>query len=78
MRAGVPATAIRKMLSEDRYKAMVAGGNGTRTAFLQAILKRAPKDYHAHLLPAVDDAAAERSQHSSSIPRRNTCRSWIT
>jgi preprotein translocase subunit SecA len=58
--AGVPATAIRKMLSEDRYKPTLAGGNGTRTAFLQAILKRAPKDYHAHLLPAVDDASAER------------------
>ncbi|MGD0126255.1 MAG: preprotein translocase subunit SecA [Terriglobia bacterium] len=58
VRAGVPATAIQKMLSEDRYKTM-AGGNGTRTAFLQAVLKRAPKDYHAHLLPSIDDASAE-------------------
>ncbi len=60
VRAGVPATAIQKMLSEDRYKPMVAGGNGTRTAFLQAVLKRAPKDYHAHQLPSIDDASAER------------------
>ncbi|MGA2074731.1 MAG: preprotein translocase subunit SecA [Terriglobia bacterium] len=60
VRAGVPATAIQKMLGEDRYKTMVAGGNGTRTAFLQAVLKRAPKDYHAHQLPSIDDASAER------------------
>ena len=60
VRGGVSATAIRKMLSEDRYKSMLAETNGTRGAFLQAILKRAPKDYHAHQLPSVDDASAER------------------
>jgi preprotein translocase subunit SecA len=60
VRAGVPATAIQKMLNEDRYKSMLAGVNGTRRAFLQAILKRAPKDYHAHQLPPLDDAYAER------------------
>jgi preprotein translocase subunit SecA len=59
VRAGVPATTIQKMLNEDRFKSMLAGANGTRAAFLQAILKRAPKDYHAHRLPAVDDASAE-------------------
>ena len=30
------------------------------SAFLEAILKRAPKDYHAHQLPPVDDVYAER------------------
>jgi len=60
VRAGVPATAIKKMLGEDRYKSMLAGGNGTRSAFLQAVLKRAPSDYHAHQLPPVDDASAQR------------------
>jgi preprotein translocase subunit SecA len=60
VRAGVPATAIQKMLNDDRFKSMPVGANGTRRAFLQAILKRAPKDYHAHQLPAVDEADAER------------------
>ena len=60
VRAGVPATTIQKILKDDRYKSMLAGANGTRRAFLQAILKRAPKDYHAHQLPPVDDAYAER------------------
>ena len=60
VRAGVPATTVQKMLNEDRYKSVLAGGNGTRHAFLQAILRRTPKDYHAHQLPSVDDAAAER------------------
>ncbi|MGB7593718.1 MAG: SEC-C metal-binding domain-containing protein [Terriglobia bacterium] len=60
IRAGVPATTVQKMLKDDRYKSMLAGVNGTRRAFLQAILKRAPKDYHAHQLPPVDDAYAER------------------
>jgi len=60
VRAGVPATTVQKMLKDDRYKSMLAGVNGTRRAFLQAILKRAPKDYHAHQLPPVDDAYAER------------------
>jgi preprotein translocase subunit SecA len=60
VRAGVPATAIRKILEDDRHKSMPAGVNGTRRAFLQAILKRAPKDYHAHQLPPIDDGYAER------------------
>ncbi|MGD0497987.1 MAG: preprotein translocase subunit SecA, partial [Bryobacteraceae bacterium] len=60
VRAGVPATTVQKMLKDDRYKSMPAGVNGTRRAFLQAVLKRAPKDYHAHQLPPVDDAYAER------------------
>jgi preprotein translocase subunit SecA len=60
VRAGVPATTIQKILEDDRYKSMLAGVNGTRRAFLQAILKRAPKDYHAHQLPPVDDGYAER------------------
>src|SRR5208337_1030581 len=60
VRAGVPATTVQKMLKDDRYKSMLAGVNGTRRAFLQAILKRAPEDYHAHQLPPVDDAYAER------------------
>jgi len=60
VRAGVPATAIQKMLNEERYKPVRAGANGTRRAFLQAILKRAPQDYHAHQLPPLDDVYAER------------------
>jgi preprotein translocase subunit SecA len=60
VRAGVPATTIRMMLNDDRYKSMLAGTNGTRRAFLQTILKRAPKDYHAHQLPPDDDVYAER------------------
>jgi preprotein translocase subunit SecA len=60
VRAGVPATTIQKMLEDDRYKSMRAGADGARRAFLQAILKRAPKDYHAHQLPPVDDGHAER------------------
>ena len=60
VRAGVPATTVQKILKDDRYKSMLAGVNGTRRAFLQAILKRAPKDYHAHQLPPVDDGYAER------------------
>jgi preprotein translocase subunit SecA len=60
VRAGVPATTVQKILKDDRYKSMLAGVNGTRRAFLQAILKRAPKDYHAHQLPPVEDGYAER------------------
>ncbi|MGO8736752.1 MAG: preprotein translocase subunit SecA [Terriglobia bacterium] len=60
IRAGVPATTVQKILKDDRYKSILAGANGTRRAFLQAILKRAPEDYHAHQLPPVDDAYAER------------------
>jgi preprotein translocase subunit SecA len=60
VRAGVPATTIQEILKDDRYKSMPAGVNGTRRAFLQAILKRAPKDYHAHQLPPVDDGYADR------------------
>ena len=78
VRAGVPASAIRKMLSEDRYKAMVAGGNGTRSAFLQAILKRAPRITTPICFPPSTMLPRNVSQRSSSIPRKNTCRSWIT
>jgi preprotein translocase subunit SecA len=60
VRAGVPATDIQKLLKDDRYKSMLAGSNGTRRAFLEAVLKRTPKDYHAHQLPSVDDVSAER------------------
>jgi preprotein translocase subunit SecA len=60
VRAGVPATTVQKILKDDRYKSMLAGVNGTRRAFLQAILKRAPKDYHTHQLPPVEDGYAER------------------
>ena len=59
VRAGVPATAVQKILKDDRYKPALAGVNGTRRAFLEAILKRAPTDYHAHQLPPVDDGYAE-------------------
>jgi preprotein translocase subunit SecA len=60
VRAGVPATTVQKILNDDRYRSMSAGANGTRRVFLQAILKRAPKDYHTHQLPPVEDAYAER------------------
>jgi len=60
VRAGVPATAIAKLLKEDTYRPMQMGVNGPGRAFLQAILKRTPRDYHAHQLPPTDDADAGR------------------
>jgi preprotein translocase subunit SecA len=60
VRAGVNATTARQILSEGRYKSLQAGVNGTGAAFLQAILKRSAKSYHARHLPPVEAAAAQR------------------
>ena len=78
VRAGVPATTIQKMLKDDRYKSMLTGVNGTRRAFLQAVLKRAPKDYHAHRLPPSRMVTRSALWCSSRALTINTWRFWTT
>jgi preprotein translocase subunit SecA len=43
------------MLSQGRYQALATGSNGTRAAFLEAALKRAPRGYPYGDLPPVDE-----------------------
>jgi preprotein translocase subunit SecA len=55
-RVGVSASAIKEMLSQSRFQAVATGPNGTRAAFLEAALKRAPRGYPYSDTPLVDEA----------------------
>jgi preprotein translocase subunit SecA len=55
-RAGVEVTAVKEMLNQGRYQALAAGTNGTRRAFLEAVLKRAPRGYPYNGLPPADES----------------------
>jgi len=56
IRAGVGASTIKEMLSQGRYKTLMADANGTRQAFLEAVLKRAPRGYPYNGLPTADES----------------------
>ena len=55
-RAGVGVSAIKEMLHQGRYQSLAAGANGTRRAFLEAVLKRAPRGYPYNGQPPVDES----------------------
>jgi len=56
IRAGVSASTLRELLNQGRYQALATGGNGTRRAFLEAVLKRAPRGYPHREPPPPDEA----------------------
>ena len=62
IRAAVPLSNVRKLLSGGKFQALRAsadsGPNGDRSAFLQAVLKRAHQDYTLQALPEADQAMA--------------------
>jgi preprotein translocase subunit SecA len=43
--AGVTASEVRETLNQGRYQALMSGADGTRRAFLEALLRRAPRGY---------------------------------
>ena len=55
-RAGVAVSTVKEMLSQGRYQTLAAGANGTRRAFLEAVLKRAPRGYPYNGLPPADES----------------------
>src|SRR5208283_4379371 len=50
-RAGVAVSTVKELLGQGRYKALSTDANGTRHAFLEAVLKRAPRGYPYNGLP---------------------------
>ena len=55
---GVTASEVRKMLGERRYASLASGSNGSRAAFLEAILKQARQDYTGRALPTAEESIA--------------------
>jgi len=55
-RAGVGVSTVKEMLSQGRYQSLAAGANGTRRAFLEALLKRAPRGYPYNGQPPADES----------------------
>jgi preprotein translocase subunit SecA len=55
-RAGVGVSTVKEMLSQGRYQTLAVGANGTRRAFLEAVLKRAPRGYPYNGLPDADES----------------------
>ena len=55
-RAGVGVSTVREMLQQGRYRALATGANGTRQAFLEAVLKHARRGYPYNGLPAADES----------------------
>jgi preprotein translocase subunit SecA len=55
-RVGVAASTIKEMLNQGRYQALATGTNGTRGAFLEAVLKRAPRGYPYGEPPRPDES----------------------
>ena len=49
-------STVKEMLSQGRYKTLPTGANGTRQAFLEAVLKRAPRGYPYDGLPPADES----------------------
>ncbi|MFB3921237.1 MAG: preprotein translocase subunit SecA [Terriglobia bacterium] len=62
IRAGVTASAIRKLLGSSRYQSLaqgsMAGSNGKGEEFLRAILKQAHETYARRGLPPAEDSFA--------------------
>jgi preprotein translocase subunit SecA len=54
--AGVGISTIKEMLNQGRYKTLMTDANGTRQAFLQAVLKRASRGYPYSGLPSADES----------------------
>ena len=54
--AGVALSTVKELLSQGRYKSLATDTNGTREAFIQAVLKRAPRGYPYDGLPATDES----------------------
>jgi preprotein translocase subunit SecA len=54
--AGVDVSTVKDMLNQGRYQALATGANGTRRAFLEAVLKRAPRGYPYENLPPADES----------------------
>ncbi|MGD0923443.1 MAG: DEAD/DEAH box helicase, partial [Terriglobia bacterium] len=52
IRAGVTASAVKKLLGEGRYQGVLSGSDGKRSEFLQAVLKEGHKTYARRELPA--------------------------
>jgi preprotein translocase subunit SecA len=55
-RAGVTASEVRETLNQGRYQALTTGANGTRRAFLEALLRRAPRGYPYDEPPPADES----------------------
>jgi preprotein translocase subunit SecA len=56
LRAGVPVSTVKELLGEGRFKSLATDSNGTRQAFLEAVLKRAPRGYPYDGLPPADES----------------------
>ncbi len=54
--AGVALSTVKELLNQGRYKSLATDTNGTREAFIQAVLKRAPRGYPYDGLPATDES----------------------
>ena len=55
-RAGVTASTAKEMLNQGRYQALMTGANGTRHAFLEALLRRALRGYPYGELPPAEES----------------------
>jgi preprotein translocase subunit SecA len=56
IRAGVGISTIKEMLNQGRYKTLMTDANGTRQAFLDAVLKRTPRGYPYNVLPLAEES----------------------
>jgi preprotein translocase subunit SecA len=56
IRAGVGISTVKELLGQARYRSVATDGDGTRQAFLEAILKRAPHGYPYAGLPEADES----------------------
>jgi preprotein translocase subunit SecA len=56
IRAGVTTSEVRETLNQGRYQALTTGANGTRRAFLEALLRRAPRGYPYDEPPPADES----------------------
>ena len=55
-RAGVTASTVKEMLNQGRYRVLATGANGTRHAFLEALLRRAQRGYPYGELPPAEES----------------------
>jgi preprotein translocase subunit SecA len=58
LRAGVTASELKKMLGEGRYRSLAASGDGTRVAFLQAVLRKGRQSYAHRTPPPLEEQMA--------------------
>ena len=57
IRAGVTATAARKVLGQKAYAGLLSGSNGNGKAYLESLLRQAHRDYSGELPEAVESLA---------------------